>query len=76
MHAPPIAHSLLAAPNPALCRAGTVARALGISKRLLISEAEAGRLPIRVVRIGPARTAYLNRQDATAYLARQAGSVR
>lgn len=76
MDASSIAHSPLAAPDPALCRAGAVARALGVSKRLLISEAEAGRLPIRVVRIGPARTAYLNRHDAIAYLAVQAGGAR
>ncbi|EFK96562.1 hypothetical protein LDC_1424 [sediment metagenome] len=58
----------LADPHPIFWRVGLVARTLGISKRMLIDEAESGRLPMRIVRFGKAGVAHVLAQEAVEVL--------
>ncbi|RVT49651.1 hypothetical protein [Rubrivivax albus] len=54
--------------TPALVKAAQVARRAGLPKRTLLSEIEAGRIPIGIVRIGMNGVAYLNRADSARFL--------
>lgn len=52
--------------GPVYWRAAHVARALGVSKRLLIDDVAAGRLPVPVclAHFGVSRIAHINAEDA------------
>lgn len=55
--------------TPALVKAAQVARRAGLNKRTLLSEIEAGRIAIGIIRVGMNGVAYLNRADAARFLA-------
>ena len=54
---------------PVYVRAAHLARALGVSKRLLLADAEAGRVPLRIARFGASGIAHVRADEAAALLA-------
>lgn len=58
-------------PNqPLYIRAGVLAKALGVPRKMLIDDALSGRLPLRVQRFGASGIAHVAASDAAALLER------
>jgi hypothetical protein len=53
---------------PLYVRLAPIARSLGLSKRMLISEAEAGRIPLRLERFGKAGVVHVLAADVQQFI--------
>jgi hypothetical protein len=61
--------------SPLYVRIAPIARSLGLSKRMLISEAEAGRIPLQLERFGKARVVHVLAADAQAFIKSKKGNT-